>query len=108
MDWNKSTADAFLKGIFNYMHNESLRDLHLSPELAFNPHVHSTAFLVDVHAILNTSTTGFIAMKCGRKWADNIVFPSTATIKELAKTYRIPLEVRARYATACTDRLGPY
>ena len=96
MNWNKSTADAFLKGIFNYMHNESLRDLHLSPELAFNPHVHSTAFLNDVHAILDTSTTGFIAMKCGRKWVDNIVFPSTATIDELHKVYSIPRDVRAR------------
>jgi hypothetical protein len=33
MDWTKSSADLFLKGIFSYMNNESLRDLHLSPSL---------------------------------------------------------------------------
>ena len=95
MNWNKSTADNFMKGIFSYVNNESLRDLHLSPSMAFNPHVHSTKFLIDARAILAEGTVGYVALKCSRRWGESLVFPSTATIKELVKEYNIPLEVRS-------------
>ena len=95
MDWNKTTADNFMKGIFSYLNNESLRDLHLSPSMAFNMHVHSTKFLIDARAILEEGTVGHVALKCSRRWGESLVFPSTATIKELVKEYNIPLEVRS-------------
>lgn len=94
MDWNKSTADKFMQDIFTYVNNESLRDLQLSPSMAFNSHVHSTKFLVDARAILEEGTVGYVAIKCSRRWGERLVFPSTATIKELVKDYNIPLEVR--------------
>jgi hypothetical protein len=94
MDWNKSTADNFMKGIVSYVNNVSLRDMHLSPSMAFNPHVHSTKFLVEARAILEEGTVAYVAIKCSRRWGKSLVFPSTATIKELVKEYNIPLEVR--------------
>ena len=104
MDWNKSTADCFLKGIFTYLNNESLRDLHLSHSMAFNPHVHSTAFVADARALLEKSTVGYVAIKCSRRWGESIVFPSTATIKELAKEHNIPLEVHRCGTRVCGRR----
>ena len=99
MDWNKSTADCFLKGIFSYLNQESLRDLHLSHSMAFNPHVHSTAFIIDARALLEKGTVGYVAIKCSRRWGESLVFPSTATIKELVKEHNITLEVSL---LACT------
>jgi hypothetical protein len=84
------------------MNNESLRDLHLSPSLVFNSHVHSTAFLLQAGAILDKGTRGHIAMMCCRRWGSSLVFPSTATTEELVKHHNIPLDVRASQAWAWT------
>jgi hypothetical protein len=83
-----------MKGFFQYVNQESLRDLHLAPNLQFNQHVPSSDFIAAARVIYESEgTLGFLAMQCGRNWGNRFIIPSTATVKELVDVHNIPLEV---------------